>query len=125
MSVSVLVALDTKSYKILSRIIAQAASWLDVMDLETLRSPAPLATPAISLQDFAAELAISFKVKLQAWSSGTDPGQSVTWTFSRSCRLCGIGRPSTSRVNEGRRASVLPVSRLTPARKSAQIISRQ
>ena len=84
MSVSVLVALDTKSYEILSRIIAQAASWLDVMDLETLRSPAPLATPAISLQDFAAELAISFKVKLQAWSSGTDSSQSVTWTFSRS-----------------------------------------
>ena len=125
MSVSVLVALDTKSYEILSRIIAQAASWLDVMDLETLRSPAPLATPAISLQDFAAELAISFKVKLQAWSSGTDPSQSVTWTFSRSCCLCGIGRPSASRVNECRRASVLPVSRLTPARKSAQIISRQ
>ena len=49
MSVSVLVALDTKSYKILSRIIAQAASWLDVMDLKTLHAPARLAMPAISL----------------------------------------------------------------------------
>ena len=125
MSVSVLVALDTKSYKILSRIIAQAASWLDVMDLETLDAPAPLATPAVSLQDFAAKLAISLKVKLQAWSSGTDPSQSVTWTFSSNCFLSGFGRPMTSRVREGNRASWLPASKLTPARKSAQIISRQ
>jgi hypothetical protein len=49
MSVTVLVALDTKSYEILNRIIAHAAAGLDVMDLETLRSPAPLATPAVSL----------------------------------------------------------------------------
>ncbi len=33
MSVNVLVALDTKSYEILSRIIAQAAARLNVMDL--------------------------------------------------------------------------------------------
>ncbi len=44
---------------------------------------------------------------------------------SRSCFRCGFGRPSTSRVRADRRASWLPVSKLTPARKSAQIISRQ
>jgi hypothetical protein len=31
----------------------------------------------------------------------------------------------TSRMRQGNRASRLPASRLTPARKSAQIISRQ
>jgi hypothetical protein len=49
MSVSVLVALDAKSYKILSRIIAQAAPGLDVMHLKTLDAPTRLAAPAISL----------------------------------------------------------------------------
>ena len=62
MSVSVLVALDTESYEILSRIIAQAAPRLNVMDLKIHHAPARLTTPSISLQDFTAELAISFRV---------------------------------------------------------------
>ena len=48
--------------KILGNVIAQPASRLNVMDLKSLDAPAPLATPAISLQDFAAELTISVKV---------------------------------------------------------------
>jgi hypothetical protein len=111
--------------QILGNVITQSASRLNMMDLEALRSPAPLATPAISLQDFMAKLAIGCRVKPQAWSSSTELSQSVTWTFSSNCCLCSFGRPSTSRVNEGSRASVLPDSKLTPARKSAQIISRQ
>jgi hypothetical protein len=55
MSVGVLVALDAKNYEIHNRIIAQTATWLDVMDLETVRSSARLATPAVSLKHFAAE----------------------------------------------------------------------
>jgi hypothetical protein len=62
-SVSVLVALDAKAYEILGRVITQPASRLNVMDLKILRLPAPLATPAVSLQDFAAELAIGFGIK--------------------------------------------------------------
>ena len=49
MSVNVLVALDAKSYEILSGIIAQAAPGLDVMNLKTLDAPERLATPAVSL----------------------------------------------------------------------------
>jgi hypothetical protein len=48
------------------------------MDLKILTAPAPLTTPAIPIQDFAAELAISFEIKPQAWPFGTDPGQSIT-----------------------------------------------
>ena len=62
MSVSVLVAPDTKSYEILRRIIAQAAPRLNVMDLQTLDAPAGLAAPAVPLQDLAAELPLSFSV---------------------------------------------------------------
>jgi hypothetical protein len=111
--------------QILGDVIPQPASRLNVMDLNILRPPAQLATPAVSLQDFAAELAISFKVKSQAWPFGADPSHSVTWTFSSSCCLCGFGRPITSRVRECKRESWFPVAKLTPARKSAQIISRQ
>ena len=57
-----LVARCTEGNQILDSVIAEAASWLNVMDLKTLRSPAPLATPAISLQDLEAKLAITFKV---------------------------------------------------------------
>ncbi len=125
MSVGVLVALDAKGYEILSRIIAQSAPRLNVMDLKIFHSPTPLASPAISLQDFPAELSIGVRSKPQAWPSGTDPSQSVTCTSSRSCFLCGIERPITSRVRQGKSASWLPASKLTPARKSAQIISKQ
>ena len=125
MSVSVLVALDAKSYEILSRVITQSAPRLNVMDLKILHAPARLATPAISLQDFPAELAISFRIKPQAGPLCSDPFQSVTCTSSRSCFLCGFGRPMTSRVRQGNKASRLPASKLTPARKSAQIISKQ
>jgi len=125
MSVSVLVALDTKSYEILGRVIAQSAPPLNVMHLKIFHPPAPLATPSVTLQDFTAELAISFRVKSQAGPLGADSLQNVTCASSRSCFRCGFGRPMTSRVRQGNKASRLPASKLTPARKSAQIISRQ
>jgi hypothetical protein len=73
MSVSVLVALDAKSCEILSRVITQSAPPLNVMDLKIMHSPAPLASPAVSLQNFPAKLAISFRFKPQAWPFRADP----------------------------------------------------
>ena len=78
MSVSVLVAPDAKSYEILSRIIAQAAPGLNVMDLKALDAPARLATPAVPLQDFTAELAISLRLEPQAWPFGSNSSQGTT-----------------------------------------------
>jgi hypothetical protein len=63
LSVSFLVTHHTKSYQILGRVIAQLAPLLNVMDLKIIHSPAPLATPAIPLQDFPAELTIRFRIK--------------------------------------------------------------
>jgi hypothetical protein len=125
MSVGVLVAFDAKSYEILCRIIAELASRLNMMDLKILHSPARLTTPAISFQNFEAKLAISLGLKPQAGPHCTDLLQNPTCTSSRSCFRCGFGRPMTSRVRQGNRASWLPASKLTPARKSAQIISKQ
>jgi hypothetical protein len=53
-----------KSYQIFSRVIAEAAPPLDVMDLKVFDLPAPLATPTVPLEDFTAELAIGLGFKL-------------------------------------------------------------
>ena len=52
-----------ESDQILGSVIAQLASPLNVMDLKTFHPPARLATPAVSLQDLAAEFAIGFRIK--------------------------------------------------------------
>ena len=49
-----LMARRTQGDQILGRVIPQSAPPLNVMDLKTLHSPAPLATPAIALQNFTA-----------------------------------------------------------------------
>ena len=99
------VTVITKSYQIEFDVIALLAAGLNVMDLKVLHAPARLATPAVSPKYFMAALAICFRLKLQPWSLGSQSNQSVTCTSSRSCLICDLGRPSTSRVNEGRRAS--------------------
>jgi hypothetical protein len=125
LSVRFSVASSTKCHQVLGSVIAQSTPRPNVMDLNILHSPARLTTPAISLQNFMAELAIGFWIKPQARPHSADPRQNVTCTSSRSCVLCGFGRPMTSRVRQGNKAFRLPTSKLTPARKSAQIISRQ
>jgi hypothetical protein len=111
--------------QILRSVITESASRPNVMDLKTLHTPARLATPSISLQDFTAKLAIGFRIKDQAGPFFANSSQSVTWMFSTRSFLSGFGRPLTRRVRESNKASGLPVSKLTPARKSAQIISKQ
>ncbi len=56
-------AVCAKSYQILGIIISKVTPPLNVMDLKIFHPPAPLASPAISLEDFLAQLAISFRVK--------------------------------------------------------------
>jgi hypothetical protein len=111
--------------QILGSVIAQSAPRLNVVDLKIFHAPTPLASPSISLQDFMRKLTRSFNVKFQARPLYADSFQNVTCTSSRSCFLCGFGRPMTSRMRQGNKASRLPASKLTPARKSAQIISKQ
>jgi hypothetical protein len=58
-----LMTIHTKSHQVLCHVIAQSAPRLNVMDLKILHAPAPLTSPSVSLQDLAAELAISFRIK--------------------------------------------------------------
>jgi hypothetical protein len=75
-----LMARRAETDQILGSVIAQSAPRPNVLDLKIFHSPAPLASPAVSLQDLAAELAIRFRVKPRPWPSGTNPLQKVTWT---------------------------------------------
>ena len=70
--------------QILGFVIAQSAPPLNMIDLKIFHPPVPLAAISIPLQDFTAEPAIRFRIQPQTRPFGTDPGQSVTWTFSRS-----------------------------------------
>src|SRR5580704_1604186 len=90
--------------QILGRVITEAAACLNMVDLKIFHPPARLAMPVISLQNFLAELSISFRFKPQAGSFRADSSQSATCTSSRSCFRCGLGRPITSRVRQGTRA---------------------
>jgi hypothetical protein len=65
-----LMAQHTEGDQILGRVIAEAASWLNVMDLKIFHASAPLASPAIPLQHFAAQQVISFRIKPQAGPFG-------------------------------------------------------
>ena len=83
---------STKSYQIEFDIIALPAARPNVMDLKIFHAPARLATPTVSLQDFAAKLAISLWIKLQAWSFGTHSSQSVTCTFFKELPYLRLGK---------------------------------
>ena len=73
-----LVAPGTKSYQILSIVMAEAAPRLNLMDLKIFRSSTKLAMPTVSLQDFPAELAIGLRFELQAWPFGSNSSQGAT-----------------------------------------------
>ena len=77
-SVGFLVTHNAKSYQILGRVMAEAAPRLDVVDLKAFDPPAPLTTPAVPVQDFKTELAISLRLKLPAWPFGLNSSHETT-----------------------------------------------
>jgi hypothetical protein len=95
------------------------------MNLKVVHPPTGLTSPSITCQDSSPQLSISFAIQLQAGAFLRSRAHADSRTASRSSILFGLGSPSTSLVRAGTRAFWLPASRLTPAGKSAQIISRQ
>jgi hypothetical protein len=58
MAVDVTVAISTERDQIFVHVVTQPASRVDVVDLETIRTAAVLASPAVTLQHFDTEFAI-------------------------------------------------------------------
>jgi hypothetical protein len=68
MAVDVTVAISTERDQIFVHVVTQPASRVDVVDLETIRTAAVLASPTIALQHFGLELSIRIWVQTKSWS---------------------------------------------------------
>jgi hypothetical protein len=112
--------------EILFRVVAGVAAKLFVMDFQVRHRTARLTTPAIATQDLPSQVLVGWRIEPQGcrfWTSGAHD------TFSLSpprnaCR-CSTGRNLKNLIIENSSVSGSPLSRFAPARKSAQIISRQ
>ena len=68
MAVDVTVAISTERDQIFVHVVTQQAPRVDVVDLETIRTAAVLASPAVAQQHFGAEFAIRIWVQPKPWS---------------------------------------------------------
>jgi hypothetical protein len=117
-------AVGTQGDEVFCRVISPPAARFPVMDLHVSKRPAQLTTPSVSLQNLFAESLVLFGVESPtgltltqyAHSVSLDspsPEQSLFWH-------CSVHRPLLGK------AFYRSLScRRAPARKSAQIISRQ
>src|SRR6266849_8662643 len=121
----VVVALGAGRDQILQGIVAHPTARLDVVHLKLGDAPAKLAAPPIALQHLPAQPSIGFRVKSQSRASWAKWHHEAFRTCSRNSCCLGCGKNPKSRPSEISKASGFPFSRLAPARKSAQIISRQ
>ena len=107
-------------------IIALLAAQLLVMDLKVLSGAADLTSPAIALQHLFSELVVRLAIKPEAWLLGANPvHEAFSATSCRKACRCSPGKNLKNRDMDCRSTVGSSLSRFAPARKSAQIISRQ
>jgi hypothetical protein len=107
-------------------IIALLAAQLLVVHVQILPGTTELASPAITPQYLFSQLVVWFGVKPRARPLGSNlfhEAFSVT-SCRKACR-CSPGRNLKNRDMDCRSVFGSSLSRLAPARKSAQIISKQ
>jgi len=111
--------------QILLGIISGSAPELKVVHLEVFGAAADLTAPTVPLQN--SPMKRSIRLRSQPNSLGLADG-SIHEAFlacSTNCCCCGKGSSPKRRFSDERRMPGLSSSKLAPARKSAQIISRQ
>src|SRR5437588_11718503 len=97
-----------------------------MMDLQVRCCAADLALPRVSLQDLTTKLFVGFRIQFQPRLLGPNPTHEAFWfACARNSCLCSLGRNLKNCRIECSSISGFPLSRFAPARKSAQIISRQ
>jgi len=102
------------------------AAQLLVVDVKILSGTTDLALPTIATQYLLLELFVGLGIKPQARALGSNPHHdafSVT-SWRKDCR-CSLDRNLKNLDIDCRRTVGSSFSRFAPARKSAQIISRQ
>jgi hypothetical protein len=106
-------------------VVSERTAKLHVMSLQVFPGSANLATPAIPPKYSSPELTICSASKSDSRTLRSDPDHAISFSSFRSSLLCGPGTNANRRRIESKSVFELGSSRLAPARKSAQIISRQ
>ncbi len=122
---SLFVTSHTEGDQIEFHIMSQPAARTYVVYFQRACSPAPLAAPTVTFKNKLSELAIGVSIKFEPWLLGRDHSHPALLAFSRSLSLWFVGRRFVSRVTALSKSSESLFSKLAPAKKSAQIISRQ
>jgi hypothetical protein len=117
---------EQKRDKVLLRIVTRMTTKLFVVNFKIRHGTARLASPAIATQHLIAQAFVELRIEQLACTFRSDSIQDafpVTWC--RNVRLSSPGRNLKNRRADCKRTSGFSFSTFAPARKSAQIISRQ
>jgi len=120
------VACRAKRNQVLLRIIAGLAAKLFVVNLKVGHCAARLASPAVATQHLVAETVVLIGLEPHGCTLWLDPIQDA-FSVTRCRNVCfsSPGRNLKNRNMDYKRTLGFSFSRFAPARKSAQIISRQ
>ncbi len=97
----------------------------DVVNLQLIAPATVLAFPSIALQNAFRELGVLLWIEPNWALFPNLPAHADCLTSIKNCCCCAAGRNPKNRCNDISSTSAFPFSRFAPARKSAQIISRQ
>jgi hypothetical protein len=112
--------------QVLVGIVSGLASMLLMVDLKVHPCATCLASPAVPPQDLSTELLVRFRIQPQALTFLSDRAHKARpFACSRNAYFCSPGRNLKNCWIDCSNISEFPSSRCAPARKSAQIISRQ
>src|SRR5438270_13697465 len=121
-----LMASGTQCDQVVLGVVAQVTPELLVMNLKIAQAAARLTFPYIPLQDFATELLVGLGRKSQARMFWSDRIYAVRGlACDKNAIFCSPGRNLKNLEMDCNSSAGSPWSRLAPAKKSAQIISRQ
>ena len=119
------VAVRAQGDQIALGVISRLAPPDHVVDLQLIAPAAVLAFPTVPLENFQLELAVNSEVEPKPPSIGKVATHADRLMSRRNCCCCEAGRNPKNRRRDITSTSIFPFSRFAPARKSAQIISRQ
>ncbi len=118
-------ALSTQGDEVFFLVWPSLAAANDVVNLQLIAPAAVLAFPAVALQNSLLQLVVTDGIKTKWALFPNLPAHADCLTSIKNCCCCAAGRNPKNRCNDISSTSAFPFSRFAPARKSAQIISRQ
>ena len=121
-----LVAVIAQYNQIILIVAARMTTELLVVNLKIRHRATTLTTPTVSAEYLLAHVFVQLGREQNArilWANPVHDAFSSAWATNARC--CSAGRNLKQRAIECKSRSGHPLSRLAPAKKSAQIISRQ